>query len=84
MQAAAAARRDGVVAASANDGMVFVVKTAFDWTRKCDLVGMARVIGLLADPAPAEFDDEQAERRFEAMLANLSTTTDWRGEAGAA
>jgi hypothetical protein len=60
------------------------VETAFDWTRKCDLVGMARVIGLLADPVQVEFDDEQAERRFEAVLAKLSTTSDWHGEAGAA
>jgi hypothetical protein len=64
-------------------GRVFGVKTAFDWTRKCDLVGMARVIGLLADPEPTDFDDEQAVRRFEDVLANLSTS-DWHGKAGAA
>ena len=57
---------------------------AYGWTRKFTVVGLARVIGLLADPEPAELDDEQAMRRFDALLADLEATSDRRDQPGAA
>jgi hypothetical protein len=57
---------------------------AYGWTRRFAVVGLARVIGLLADPEPTELDDEQAIKRFNALLSDLSPSSDWRNEVGAA
>jgi hypothetical protein len=60
------------------------VEMAYGWTRRFAVVGLARVIGMLADPDVADATDEQATRRFEAMLADLGTPSDQSYEAGAA
>ena len=60
------------------------METAFDWTRKCDLVGMARVIGLATDPDAALAAQWQRTERSTADLLAAQGAARWGAEIDAA